>query len=68
MRESRAEFIGDTDGSLRGIGLFHPETRDPIQALEYFMQTRGLSRTDLIPILGRNEHVSRFSIARQAFT
>jgi HTH-type transcriptional regulator / antitoxin HigA len=35
-----------------------PEPDDPVEALEYYMESRGLSRTDLIPYLGSKERVS----------
>lgn len=35
-----------------------PEPDDPVQVLEYYMQSRGLSRSDLIPYLGSKERVS----------
>ncbi len=35
-----------------------PEPDDPVQVLEYYMESRGLSRTDMIPFLGSKERVS----------
>jgi HTH-type transcriptional regulator / antitoxin HigA len=35
-----------------------PAPDDPVQVLEYYMESRGLSRTDLIPYLGSKERVS----------
>jgi HTH-type transcriptional regulator/antitoxin HigA len=35
-----------------------PEPYDPVEVLEYYMQSRGLGRTDLIPYLGGKERVS----------
>jgi len=35
-----------------------PEPDDPVQVLEYYMESRGLSRSDLIPFLGSKERVS----------
>jgi len=35
-----------------------PEPDDPIEALEYYMESRGLSRSDLIAYLGSKERVS----------
>jgi HTH-type transcriptional regulator/antitoxin HigA len=35
-----------------------PEPDDPVEVLEYYMQSRGLGRTDLIPYLGCKERVS----------
>ena len=35
-----------------------PEPDDPVQVLEYYMESRGLSRSDLIPYLGSKERVS----------
>lgn len=37
-----------------------PEPNDPIQVLEYYMESRGLSRSDLITYLGSKERVSEF--------
>lgn len=34
------------------------EPNDPVQVLEYYMESRGLSRTDLIVYLGSKERVS----------
>jgi HTH-type transcriptional regulator / antitoxin HigA len=35
-----------------------PEPEDPVGVLEYYMESRGLSRTDLLPYLGSKERVS----------
>jgi HTH-type transcriptional regulator/antitoxin HigA len=35
-----------------------PEPDDPVEVLEYYMESRGLSRSDLIPYLGSKERVS----------
>lgn len=35
-----------------------PEPDDPVGVLEYYMESRGLSRTDLLPYLGSKERVS----------
>ncbi len=35
-----------------------PEPDDPVAVLEYYMESRGLSRSDLIPYLGSKERVS----------
>lgn len=35
-----------------------PEPDDPVQVLEYYIESRGLSRTDLIAYLGSKERVS----------
>ena len=35
-----------------------PEPDDPVQVLEYYMESRGLSRVDLLPYLGSKERVS----------
>lgn len=35
-----------------------PEPDDPVQVLEYYLESRGLSRLDLIPYLGSKERVS----------
>lgn len=35
-----------------------PEPDDPVGVLEYYMESRGLSRTDLIPFMGSKERVS----------
>ncbi len=35
-----------------------PEPADPVAVLEYYMESRGLSRSDLIPYLGSKERVS----------
>ena len=35
-----------------------PEPDDPVQVLEYYLESRGLSRVDLIPYLGSKERVS----------
>ena len=35
-----------------------PEPDDPVQVLEYYMESRGLSRSDLIVYLGSKERVS----------
>lgn len=35
-----------------------PEPDDPVQVLEYYMESRGLTRSDLITYLGSKERVS----------
>jgi len=35
-----------------------PEPDDPVHVLEYYMESRGLSRAELIPYLGSKERVS----------
>ena len=35
-----------------------PEPNDPVAVLEYYMESRGLSRSDLIEYLGSKERVS----------
>lgn len=35
-----------------------PDPDDPVQVLQYYIKTRGLSRTDLIAYLGSKERVS----------
>ena len=35
-----------------------PKPDDPVQVLEYYMESRGLSRTDMIEYLGSKERVS----------
>ena len=35
-----------------------PEPDDPVQVLEYYMESCGLNRSDLIPFLGSKERVS----------
>src|SRR3972149_1934830 len=35
-----------------------PEPDDPLEVLEYYMESRGLSRSDLIVYLGSKERVS----------
>lgn len=37
-----------------------PEPDDPVEVLKYYLESRGLSRTDLIPYLGSKERVSEF--------
>ncbi|MDD5370321.1 MAG: hypothetical protein PHQ40_14655, partial [Anaerolineaceae bacterium] len=32
-----------------------PEPDDPVQVLDYYMESRGLSRGDLLPFLGSKE-------------
>lgn len=35
-----------------------PEPNDPVEVLEYYMESRGLNRSDLIAYLGSKERVS----------
>jgi len=35
-----------------------PEPEDPVGVLEYYIESRGLNRSDLIPYLGSKERVS----------
>jgi len=37
-----------------------PEPDDPVAVIEYYMETRGLSRADLVPYFGSKERVSEF--------
>lgn len=37
-----------------------PEPDDPVEVLKYYMESRGLSRSDLIIYLGSKERVSEF--------
>ena len=38
---------------------FHiPEPNDPVGVLQYYMESRGVKRSDLIPFLGSKERVS----------
>jgi len=37
-----------------------PDPNDPVQVVEYYMESRGLSRTDLAAYLGSKERVSEF--------
>jgi HTH-type transcriptional regulator / antitoxin HigA len=47
----------------------HPiEAPDPIAALEYFMEQRGISRADLVPLLGSRSRVSEILNRRRRLT
>jgi HTH-type transcriptional regulator / antitoxin HigA len=35
-----------------------PAPDDPVEVLEYYMESRGMSRSDLVPFLGSKERVS----------
>lgn len=35
-----------------------PEPDDPVEVLEYYLESRGLTRPDLVPFLGSKERVS----------
>ncbi len=35
-----------------------PEPDDPVEVLKYYMESRGLTRSDLLPYLGSKERVS----------
>ena len=35
-----------------------PEPDDPVEVLEYYMESRGISRSELVPFLGSKERVS----------
>jgi HTH-type transcriptional regulator / antitoxin HigA len=37
-----------------------PEPEDPVQVIEYYIESRGLNRSDLIAYLGSKERVSEF--------
>jgi HTH-type transcriptional regulator / antitoxin HigA len=50
-------------------GVHHPiEAPDPITALEYFMEQRGLTRADLVPLLGSRSRVSEILNRRRRLT
>jgi len=42
----RAEFIGDRDGNPRVKHFPIPEPEDPVQVLEYYMESRGLTAAE----------------------
>jgi HTH-type transcriptional regulator/antitoxin HigA len=47
----------------------HPiEPPDPIAALEYFMEQRGITRSDLVPLLGSRSRVSEILNRRRRLT
>jgi HTH-type transcriptional regulator/antitoxin HigA len=47
----------------------HPiEAPDPIGALEYFMEQRGITRADLVPLLGSRSRVSEILNRRRRLT
>ena len=47
----------------------HPiNAPDPIAALEYFMEQRGISRADLVPLLGSRSRVSEILNRRRRLT
>ncbi len=45
-----------------------PEPDDPVQVLEYYMESRGLSRRDLLPFLGSKERVSEILNRRRGLS
>ncbi len=45
-----------------------PEPNDPVAVLEYYMESRGLNRTDLIPFLGSKERVSEILNHKRGFS
>jgi len=45
-----------------------PEPDDPVGVLEYYMESRGLSRVDLIPYLGSKERVSEVLNRKRGFS
>jgi HTH-type transcriptional regulator/antitoxin HigA len=45
-----------------------PEPDDPVEVLEYYMESRGLSRSDLIPYLGSKERVSEVLNRKRGFS
>jgi HTH-type transcriptional regulator/antitoxin HigA len=47
----------------------HPiEAPDPIAALEYFMEQRGITRADLVPLLGSRSRVSEILNRKRRLT
>ena len=47
----------------------HPiEAPDPIAALEYFMEQRGVTRADLVPLLGSRSRVSEILNRKRRLT
>lgn len=44
------------------------EVPDPIAALEYFMEQRGITRADLIPLLGSRSRVSEILNRKRRLT
>jgi HTH-type transcriptional regulator/antitoxin HigA len=45
-----------------------PEPDDPVGVLEYYMESRGLSRSDLLPYLGSKERVSEILNHKRGFS
>jgi len=45
-----------------------PEPDDPVGVLEYYMETRGLTRSDLLPYLGSKERVSEVLSRKRGFS
>lgn len=45
-----------------------PEPDDPVDVLEYYMDIRGLSRSDLLPYLGSKERVSEILNRKRALS
>jgi HTH-type transcriptional regulator / antitoxin HigA len=45
-----------------------PEPNDPVAVLEYYIESRGLSRSDLIPYLGSKERVSEVLNRKRGFS
>jgi HTH-type transcriptional regulator / antitoxin HigA len=47
----------------------HPiEAPDPVAALEYFMEQRGVTRADLVPLLGSRSRVSEILNRKRRLT
>jgi HTH-type transcriptional regulator / antitoxin HigA len=44
--------------AFESINYLIPEQDDPVRELEYYMESRGLSRTVMIPYLGSKDRVS----------
>jgi HTH-type transcriptional regulator / antitoxin HigA len=50
-------------------GRHHPiEAPDPIAALEYFMEQRGITRADLVPLFGSRSRVSEILNRKRRLT
>jgi HTH-type transcriptional regulator/antitoxin HigA len=54
----RMEVLVTLLDSYEAVHFPIPEPDDPVQVLEYYMESRGLNRADLIQYLGSKERVS----------
>lgn len=64
----RLEVLATLIDAYEAKNFLIPEPNDPVQVLEYYMESRGLNRADLVPFLGSKERVSEVLHRRRSLS